>query len=259
MTDDHEAGPKAGPKARPKQGAASGKGPASKKPAAPRPDAAAAADQPVFDMELAREAILEATLGHVPFDGWTLLSLRAGVSDAGLDESMAVRGFPGGVAELVEFHSTWADRRMLEGLTQRDLAAMKVRERVTTAVRLRLEQNAKDREAVRRGALYLARPQHAVLACRCLYRTVDAIWYAAGDTATDYNFYTKRALLAGVYSATVLYWLNDNSEDNSATWAFLDRRIRDAMRMPQVTARLRDALKRLPDPFRLFRTAASRQ
>ena len=63
-----------------------------------------------------------------------------------------------------------------------------------------------------------------------LYRTVDAIWYAAGDTSADFNFYTKRATLAGVFSSTLFYWLNDRSEGNEATWAFLDRRIDDVMR-----------------------------
>ncbi len=251
MTDDTKPGPKKRPGTSAKRRADAKAGAARSE--APRSEA------PVFDMDITREAILEATLTHVPFDGWTLASLRDGVRDAGLDESMAVRAFPGGIVELVEFHSTWADQRMLEGLARQDLAAMKVRKRVAAGVRLRLEQSAPHREAVRRAVLFLARPQRAALACRCLYRTIDAIWYAAGDTATDYNFYTKRALLAGVYSATVLYWLNDNSEGTSATWDFLDRRIRDAMRIPQVTGRLQAMAKRLPDPLRMFRAAVYRR
>ncbi|MFQ5972153.1 MAG: COQ9 family protein, partial [Alphaproteobacteria bacterium] len=184
------------------------------------------------DVSLAREAILEAALMHVPFDGWSRTSLVRGVRDAGYDEVMVLRAFPGGVSELVAFHSNHADERMLAALGSMDLASMKVRERIATAVETRLRQNAKHKEAVRLALAYLAQPHHAGLALRCLYRTVDAMWYACGDTATDFNFYTKRALLAGVYGATVLYWISDRSPDDEATWGFLDRRIGDVMNIP---------------------------
>ena len=96
-------------------------------------------------------------------------------------------------------------------------------------------------------------PFNAPLAAQCLYRTVDAIWYAAGDQATDFNYYTKRALLAGVYAATVLYWLDDASDEHERTWAFLDRRVTDAMRLPKVLEKLSRPLENLPNPFRLWR------
>src|SRR5262249_29964062 len=85
-------------------------------------------------------------------------------------------------------------------------------------------------ESVRRGLAMLALPFNGTLGLRLLYRAVDAIWYGVGDTSTDFNFYTKRATLAGVFSSTLLYWLNDRSEGNDATWSFLDRRIDDVMR-----------------------------
>ena len=84
------------------------------------------------------------------------------------------------------------------------------------------------------------------------YNTVDVIWRAAGDTSTDFNFYTKRGLLAAVYASTVLFWLDDRSEDCAATWAFLDRRIAEVMQFPQVRARVAEKFKRLPDPRRVF-------
>ena len=165
----------------------------------------------VFDPEIEamREELVTATLPHVPFDGWTMSALRAGARDAGMDPADVMRAFPGGPAEAVACHSHGADRRMVEELGRRDLALMKVREKVAAAVMIRLEQNAADREAIRRGLSLLSLPQNAPLAARLLYRTVDAIWYACGDTATDYNYYTKRGLLAGVYAATLLYWLDD--------------------------------------------------
>jgi ubiquinone biosynthesis protein COQ9 len=127
---------------------------------------------------------------------------------------------------------------------------MKVREKVAAAVMIRLEQNAADREAIRRGLSLLSLPQNAPLAARLLYRTVDAIWYACGDTATDYNYYTKRGLLAGVYAATLLYWLDDASEDFADTRGFLDRRIAGIMKIPQAQAGLSRLMGRLPNPMR---------
>jgi ubiquinone biosynthesis protein COQ9 len=206
-----------------------------------------------FDRDVVRTAIIDSTLPHVPFDGWTQGALQHGAADAGFEKVMALRVFPGGPVEAVEFWSQLADRRMLQALEQRDLAAMKVRERVAAAIRLRLEQTAGHREAVRRALGLLALPLNAGKGPALLWRTVDAIWYAAGDTATDFNYYTKRGLLAGVYSATVLYWLEDRSEGFANTWSFLDRRIGEVMRVPQALSGLRKRLEGLPTPFSILR------
>ncbi|MFN4090912.1 MAG: COQ9 family protein [Alphaproteobacteria bacterium] len=202
------------------------------------------------EIEALRDRLLDATLPHVPFDGWTMTALAAGARDAGLDPADVPRAFPRGPVEAVACHSRRADRLMVEALGRRDLAAMKIRERIAAAVRIRLEQNAGDREAVRRGLSLLSLPQNGPLAGRLLYRTVDAIWYACGDTATDFNFYTKRGLLAGVYGATLLYWLDDHSDGFADTWSFLDRRIAGIMRIPQIQAGLGRLFGRLPDPRR---------
>jgi ubiquinone biosynthesis protein COQ9 len=204
-----------------------------------------------------RDEILLAALPHIPFDGWGETALARGAVDAGFDVATAQRLFSGGAAEMIAAHSGYADRLMLAELERLNLDAMKIRDRIITAVRLRLEQNAPHREAIRRGLTTLALPRHAALATRLLYRTVDAMWYAAGDTSTDYNFYTKRVLLAGVYSATLMCWLNDNSEGFSTSWAFLERRVADVLKVPKVLARAGRVLNRLPDPFRLLRTARS--
>jgi ubiquinone biosynthesis protein COQ9 len=135
---------------------------------------------------------------------------------------------------------------------------MKVRERIAAGVRARLAVLAPHREAARRALAVLAQPQNAALGLKLVYRTVDAIWYAAGDTATDYNFYTKRALLAAVYGATMLYWLEDRSPDGAETEAFLARRLGEAMALPKVAARLRAAADNLPNPLRFLRAAQRR-
>ncbi len=190
-------------------------------------------DRKAAEERLARQraSLLDAALRHVAFDGWTWTAIDAGARDLALAPGEARRLFPGGPQELIRAFSGSADRQMLESLEGLDLGAMKIREKVAAGVRARLDAVAAHREAVRSGLAFFALPQNAPLGLSCLYRTVDAIWYAAGDTATDYNFYTKRALLAGVYSSTLLFWLNDKSEDFVATWAFLDRRIGEVLKV----------------------------
>lgn len=205
------------------------------------------------DRAALRARILEAALVHVPFDGWTGPALNRGAADLGLGATDVARAFPGGAIEALGTFLRRADVDMVEALSARDLEAMPVHKRVTLAVRVRLEANEPYREAIRRGLSTLALPQNSALAVKSLYRTVDAIWNAVGDRSTDYNFYTKRMLLAGVYSATLLYWLDDESEGRADTWAFLDRRIKDVGQIPKAMNRLRTAAGNLPDPTRLRR------
>ncbi len=198
-------------------------------------------------IEETREKLLAAALAHVPFDGWTGRALRAAAADLGLDLGLAANAFPSGPAELLAAFSAGIDRDMLVALEARDLKSLKHRERIATGVRTRLELLAPHREAVRRGLSFLAMPRHAALGAKCLYRSVDTIWHAAGDTSTDYNFYTKRMLLAGVYSATLLFWLNDESENFAATWVFLDRRIGEVVKIGGRLGRVVGGLLDLPD------------
>lgn len=196
------------------------------------------------------DRIVEAMLPHVPFDGWTAKALTAGLEDAGYEASAAPLAFPGGMVEVAEHFSALADKRMMAELEKRKIGELGVRERISLAVRVRLEQNARHREALRHLLSYLALPTNAPVALKCLYRTVDAMWHAAGDTATDFNFYTKRATLAGVFSTTVLYWLNDTSEGYENTFAFLERRIENAMTIGKAGGRLGAILAGMPTPFR---------
>jgi len=202
-----------------------------------------------------RRRLLQAALPHIPFDGWSWTAIDAGARDLGLVPGEAQRLFPGGPLELVRCFSSEADHQMLEALEGLDLKSMKVRDKVAAGVRQRLEALTAHREALRSGLTFLALPQNAATGLACLYRTVDAIWYAAGDRATDYNFYTKRALLAAVYSSTLLFWLNDKSADHAATWAFLERRISEVL---QVAGRLgKGVTSALAMPDRLFAALAS--
>jgi ubiquinone biosynthesis protein COQ9 len=206
-----------------------------------------------YDRDADRARLLDAALDHVAFDGWSEAALRAAAADTGIPLERALNAFPGGATELIAFHSETADRRMLEALALEPLSDMKVREKAAKAIRLRLEANMRNREAIRTALTALMMPQNAALSARLLYKTVDAIWYAIGDRSTDFNFYTKRGLLAGVYTATLFYWLNDKSEGAAATWTFLDRRIGEVMKVPMLLGKLTQFTERLPFPRRPFR------
>lgn len=187
-----------------------------------------------------RERVIEAALPHVAFDGWSETTLSEAIRDSAVDPGLARLAFPrGGVDMALAFHRLM-DRRLEEELAATDLAALRIRDRVTHCVRRRIELVADDREAVRRGATLFALPIYAADGARAMWETSDLIWRLCGDTATDYNWYTKRMILSGVYSSTVLYWLGDNDPDARATWDFLDRRIENVMQFEKTKARLRD-------------------
>ncbi len=168
-----------------------------------------------------RDSLLIRILEHIPFDGWAIESVKK--ADPGLTEFHAA--FPSGIAGLIDAFADWADREMAARFSDEQLSEMRVRDRIAVQVKARLEILAPHREAVRRGLAGLIQAGHPQLAPQLLWRTASRMWYRAGDTATDFNHYSKRALLSGVIAATTLYWLKDVSPDFSETWAFLDRRI----------------------------------
>lgn len=172
--------------------------------------------------------LIDAALPHVAFDGWSVATFDAAVEDAGVDPVVARAICPRGAVDLaVGFHVA-GDQAMVEGLAGEDLDALRFRDRVARAVRLRLEL-CPDKEAVRRGTTLFALPHYATTGSKLIWGTADAIWTALGDSSEDINWYSKRATLSAVYAATVLYWLGDESDRQAETWAFLDRRIDNVM------------------------------
>ncbi len=182
--------------------------------------------------------LLDAALIHVPFDGWTEATFKAAVADCGVDSVVARGVFPRGALDLALAYHRRGDDLMAARLASADLGAMKIREKITFAVRARLEV-IEDRELVRRGMTLFSLPMHAPDGARALWGTADRIWTAIGDSSDDVNWYTKRATLSGVYSSVLLYWLGDDTPGHEATWAFLDRRIEDVMRIEKAKAQIR--------------------
>lgn len=183
------------------------------------------------------QRLTEAALVHVAFDGWSDETLAAAAQDLQVDLATARALFPRGGLDLALSYHQLGDAAMVETLQTTDLSDLRFRDRVVFAIRSRLE--TADKEAVRRASTLMALPQNAPLATRALWNTVDAIWDALGDPSEDGNWYSKRVILSGVYSATVLYWLGDESEGHADTWAFLERRIEDVMRFEQTKAQIK--------------------
>ena len=186
-----------------------------------------------------RADILDAALPDVPFDGWSEALFRRAVADAGVDSGLAKLAFPRGALDLaVAFHRA-GDAEMLAKLDTPEFAALGMTRKITTAIRTRLEIAAPHEEAIRRSTAMFALPLYAPEGARLTWETADHIWTAAGDTAEDYNWYTKRLTLSGVFSSTLLCWLGDSSPDKRETGAFLDRRIGDVMRIEKLKASMR--------------------
>ena len=184
-----------------------------------------------------RARILAAALPHVADAGWEAALARAKEAE---DADIGALAFPGGAEALVLYFFAEGDRRMVESLGEMDLSTRRIRDRIREAVKLRLQIDSPHREAVRRGIAFLALPKHGTAAAGSLYACVDAIWRGIGDRSTDFNFYSKRGILALVMSATTLFWLDDDSDGQEATWCFLDRRIENVMAFEGIKAQARN-------------------
>jgi ubiquinone biosynthesis protein COQ9 len=202
----------------------------------------------------ARDAILSHALAGIAQHGFSDAVLRAAAEKAGINAAELKAAFPKGGASLVEAFSHWADERMAERMLED--APERTRDRVTHAVRTRLEVLAPHKDAARRAAAFLAQPQNAPLAATLMMRSVDLMWRAAGDRSSDFSYYTKRALLGGVYGATLVHWLSDSSEGHADTWTFLDSRIGEVMQIEKFRGAARDWVAKLPDPLGIFGTGS---
>ena len=186
-----------------------------------------------------KDALLDAILPHVAFDGWSDASFKAAIQDAGIDPVVAHAVCPRGAVDLAVAYHKRGDQLMLERYAQTDLSEMRYSDRIAALVRMRIKV-VEDREVVRKASALFALPKYAAEGARLIWETCDLIWNTLGDTSGDINWYTKRATLSGVYASTVLFWLGDESEGNAETWEFLDRRIDDVMQIEKLKAKVRD-------------------
>lgn len=207
----------------------------------------------IEDIPLAelRPRLVAAMLPNVPFDGWTALARDAAADAEGLDRDIAAMALPDAAA-MADAYTARADAMMADAMAAAGVETMKVRDRIKLALQTRFEQAAGDRDAVRQALAVLMQPANVGLSARTLWRTADAMWRAAGDTATDFNHYSKRLILGSVYSATLLYWLDDDSDGHAATLGFIDRRIDGIMAFEKTKAKVTRAMANVPNPARFL-------
>ena len=192
--------------------------------------------------------ILKASLSHVPFDGWTMMALNRGGASLGISPSEVKLLFSGGEEQMLALFSHYVNQQMIATLTPHTMEGLKIREKIRTCVITRLSILGPHREAIRRLLSTLLMPRYGMLKHRLMFQAVDSMWRVVGDNSTDFNFYTKRGILSGVYLSTLLYWIMDDSKDYEDTKAFVDRRLDDVMQIPAAKARVKDIVSKIPNP-----------
>ena len=197
-------------------------------------------------LELLRLRLALAVGKNAAFDGWTPAAIDSAATALNIDPAQARLAFPKGQAGMIDAWIQGVDAAMEAHFTPDVIAAMKIRDRIRSMIWFRLETTGPAREAARKALAILARPRNVPIALKTGWRSADLMWRLAGDTATDFNHYTKRLTLSGVYTSTLLVWLDDQSEDWADTAAFLDRRLADVMRFEKWKAEWRGSELRRP-------------
>lgn len=205
-----------------------------------------------MNLDELRAALAPLLPGHAAFDGWSDAALAMAANELGVPAERARLAFRDGQAAMIDAWFDAVDKAMLDAFPPERIAAMKIRDRIRELVLFRLEAMRPHREALRRALAVLALPQNVAAAARLAWRAADRIWRVAGDSATDFNHYSKRVILVGVYGSTTLIFLEDASDDLADTRAFLARRIDGVMRFEKFKASWRGTRERLPSPSRFL-------
>lgn len=203
-------------------------------------------------LEQLRTQLAPAIADAAAFDGWSDEAVRAAAAMQGIDPAAAVFAFSGGAMQMIEAWIASIDAAMAAALPQEQLASLKIRERIRTLVQFRLDAIATLKEALRRAQAIMAMPQNAPRALQLAWHSADRMWRLAGDTASDYNHYTKRATLGAIYAATLAVYAGDQSEGNAETRAFLDRRIDGIMKFEKAKAKWLNPEREHFSPARLL-------
>jgi len=199
-----------------------------------------------------RRKILDALLAIAGKEGWTRVALDHAIHAAGVAPERAALIFPGGVLDVLAFDSAVLDRSMVEALGGDALKDLRIRARIALGIRTRIELLEAQEDAAHRAAALLALPPFAPYGLKLAYRTMDCLWRAIGDTSTDFNFYTKRALAAGVYLSTLAVWFADKSPDKARAWTNLETQIDRVMVIEGAKIQLRKLAKYFPSPWPLL-------
>lgn len=213
---------------------------------------AAPIDPNEMTLDELRRALAPLLPSHAAFDGWGDEAIAMAAAELGVPPGRARLCFPGGPIEMIDAWFDAIDLAMARAYPLERIAKLKIRQRIRDLVLFRIEVINPHREALRRALAILALPQNGLTGPRLAWRAADRMWRIAGDSSTDFNHYSKRTILAGLYSATMLVFLDDSSEDLAITRGFLDRRIDDVMRFEKFKASWRGSRARLPSLSRFL-------
>ena len=186
-----------------------------------------------------RDLLAPVIARHAAFDGWRAGAVEMAANEKGIDTDVAALAFSGGPVDMIDAWFASIDTRMMEAFPPQTLGALSIRKKIATLVETRLDLLAPDREALRRALAILALPANAPRAAKLGWRAADVMWRAAGDTAADFSHYSKRTTLGGIYAATLLVFVDDDSPDQADSRAFLARRIEGVMRFEKFKAKVK--------------------
>jgi ubiquinone biosynthesis protein COQ9 len=207
------------------------------------------ADPTLDEIRLALAPLLAL---HAAFDGWNERAVRAAAADLGVDGDIAALAFKGGAIDLVEHWIHSVDAEMVRRLPPEKLGAMKIRAKISALVVTRLEIMAPNKESLRRAMAIMAMPGNIFRTTKIGWHSADQMWRMAGDSATDFNHYTKRMTLSAVYASTLAVFVNDESADFAQSRAFLDRRIENVMQFEKAKAQAKSRQDFVPSLSRFI-------
>ncbi len=180
------------------------------------------------------------------FDGWKEAAVDSAAAALDIDPAVARLAFPKDQVGMISAYVEAVDAALAEAFPAEIVAAMRISQRIRALLLKRYEIMTPAREALRRALSILALPQNISVAVRLGWRSSDAMWRLAGDTATDLNHYSKRAILSSIDAATLLVWIDDDSEGQADTVDFLDRRLSGVARFEKAKAKWTGSADRRP-------------
>ena len=199
-----------------------------------------------------RAALAPIIARNAGFDGWSDAAVHAAADEAGVDRDVAKLAFNDNAIDMIDAWIDSIDMELAHRLPAEKLAAMKIRDRITALLATRLEIMAPDRESLRRAMAIMAMPQNLVRSAKIGWRSADRMWRLAGDTASDFNHYTKRMTLSAVYASTLSVFVNDDSDNFADARAFLDRRIDNVMQFEKVKFQAKQRQEYVPSLSRFI-------
>lgn len=185
-----------------------------------------------------REKIIEDALDEIVFQGWDFKVILEACQNSGYEKDYARILFPQGIEQVLDCYLCMMDHKMLSEIEQLPLDGLPIREKITQMVATRIALLSSKRSLAIQTMTTLSMPIYAKLSSKALFRSADHMWRAIGDQSTDHNYYSKRMLLSMVYASTLLYWVNDDSEQQKDTYEFLKRRIQNVMSFGKITHQL---------------------